>query len=1113
MANLTIPSPTLIQGVSQQPPVMRLPSQCELQENAYPSVLEGLQKRHPLMHLMKCFDGGVGSPLVHVINRSETERYLVLAYGAPDDTAPGSKAKIRVFDLVNGVEKTVNGPGATAANFDYLVLPKNACAQTMSDPDFRTGTNWTVSNNVAFGTAAAVAPPLGTRYDGPSVTTQVYKIGNGAGLTGASYYPGDYLGALVAQGVTYSLYVRRDDTGGATAATQVTLRLRTGGGGGTQRSCTFTLSASGAFTCSAGTPTNGVVPRVDTLPNGWFRIAVSYQPSSSQIGQDVRASIVFGTPASGTMLAWGCRFDNGLEPLDWIPSANDELRALTVNDYTFILNKTQAVRLTSSTTGTDPNKTAGFVFVAAGNYKTNYTVKLTRNGGSPTSVTVSTWDGTSATSLDKWVLDVTGPGAAAGVWQLTTYDRTVTYTNDGTPTAAEVETGLMNAVKTLFPHWSTNLFGTLSDSSPAGQLTMVAKYAGQTMLAAVTSPGGAAAYTLTHTTDTEATSIKTDSIAQALATAIIALGDGWGATVVGSVVKVTNSNGDITQLECTDSRGNQNLFAVWSKVQSFDTLPTVCQHDHVITVAGDPVAHEDDYYVKFVANAGSGMGEGVWVETVRPTNASLSDTTQTSFDATTMPYQLVRVADGTFEFGPVSWTDRLVGDDTTNVIPSMVSDASTDRFIDNLFFWKNRLGFLSGQNVLMSEVGRYFNFWKTTVRTLLDSDRIDTSVPHTSAVQLRYAIPFDDALFLFSDQTQFRLSGDPTLTAKTVQTAAVLEFSIQKKCHPLGIARGIFFANKRGDFSGLQQFVGSPNTNRVDALDIGAHCPKYIAGDATRLVGSDTETMIAVLADGEPGSLFVYKYFDNGQERLQSAWHKYTVGTNASVLGGDFIGNVLYLAVQRFYGVCIESMTVAPGEVDTGLSFQVALDRRINGGPSSYTPGVYGAPNTVWTLPYPVDPSATFQVVRQDTGVAITVSQSTDASNVTTLTASGDFSAVPVYIGQQFTMRYRFTRPVLREQSGQGKSPVNTGRLQTLRGYLAYHDSQYLKVAVTPDGRPTEYATLDSSTSGTDVLSFAVGCDAKKVIVDVTNDTHRPSNITNVEWECLYTTRSTRAPS
>ena len=70
--------PNLIQGVSQQSPPLRLSSQSEKQENAFPSLVEGLQKRPPLEHVAVISNTETSGSYVHLINRDATERYFVL---------------------------------------------------------------------------------------------------------------------------------------------------------------------------------------------------------------------------------------------------------------------------------------------------------------------------------------------------------------------------------------------------------------------------------------------------------------------------------------------------------------------------------------------------------------------------------------------------------------------------------------------------------------------------------------------------------------------------------------------------------------------------------------------------------------------------------------------------------------------------------------------------------------------------------------------------------------------------------------------------------------------------------------------------------------------------
>ena len=97
--------PNLINGVSQQPPALRLASQAETVVNCMPSPVEGLKKRPPCYHIAKLFSGsaGTGRPFTTIVDRDGTIRYLVVI----QDNA------IKVFGL-DGSVKTVATPDGTS---------------------------------------------------------------------------------------------------------------------------------------------------------------------------------------------------------------------------------------------------------------------------------------------------------------------------------------------------------------------------------------------------------------------------------------------------------------------------------------------------------------------------------------------------------------------------------------------------------------------------------------------------------------------------------------------------------------------------------------------------------------------------------------------------------------------------------------------------------------------------------------------------------------------------------------------------------------------------------------------------------------------------------------
>ena len=115
MSLVTQQNTELFNGVSQHPATMRLPSQNEVADNVYATVVDGVGKRPPFEHIAQVDAGSLSSGFIHAINRDTTERYFVVV----------SDGNVRVFDDT-GTERTVNAP----EGLDYLDLPGGADAAT-----------------------------------------------------------------------------------------------------------------------------------------------------------------------------------------------------------------------------------------------------------------------------------------------------------------------------------------------------------------------------------------------------------------------------------------------------------------------------------------------------------------------------------------------------------------------------------------------------------------------------------------------------------------------------------------------------------------------------------------------------------------------------------------------------------------------------------------------------------------------------------------------------------------------------------------------------------------------------------------------------------------------
>lgn len=351
---------------------------------------------------------------------------------------------------------------------------------------------------------------------------------------------------------------------------------------------------------------------------------------------------------------------------------------------------------------------------------------------------------------------------------------------------------------------------------------------------------------------------STDAANQ-LATAI-------GGTPRGSVVFKEVASGD--KWTGGDSWGDQASESWRAKIKSLQDLPTKLGFDGaVIEVSGDDKNAFDNYYVKYE--------DGVYKETYRPFIAEGN-----FLDESTMPHKIgIRRINGVYYgiddipsgnfFIEGVWSPRKVGDTESASAPSFVNN-----YIKDVFFYRNRLGFISGDNIILSEVGVYENFWPTTVTTIIDSDPIDVAVDSNQAVSLKYAIPYNKELLIFGDKTQYVLSGGDTLTPGKVSVQQSTAFEISDVA-PVALGPNVYFVTNKTNSSSIREYFVQPNTSVNDAADITAHCPSYIPNGITKLVGSSKYDMLFAIT-GNDNSIYAYNFYWQGDQKAQSAWHKWT---------------------------------------------------------------------------------------------------------------------------------------------------------------------------------------------------------------------------------------------
>ena len=652
--------------------------------------------------------------------------------------------------------------------------------------------------------------------------------------------------------------------------------------------------------------------------------------------------------------------------------------------------------------------------------------------------------------------------------------------------------------------------------------------------------------TVTDNTSGDST-LSTDTVAADLKTGLDSGLTGFTIVRNGPVLYVRKNDNSNFSIDGSDTQGDTKMTIIKDSVQRFTDLPTVSPHGYVVEVKGDEDTNFDNYYVKFVGNNTTTDGvleEGQWEETVE---AGI----QFKFDYATMPHVLVRQADGNFRFAKVDgdsytlsgvtytlpkWGERTVGDLVSAPNPSFIGNK-----INNVFFFRNRLGFLAGDNVILSRVSEFFNFFPETVISVLDSEPIDVAASHTKVAILKSAVTMGERLILFSEQTQFVLtSSADNLTPKTANVIVATEFESSAAAQPVGSGSSIYFLTEKGSFAGIREYIIQGESQIRDAANITIHVPRLIPINVFKMAVSTNQDILVVLGSDNPNKLYVYRwlYGADGQKAL-SAWFTYTINTNRSILNVDFIGTDLFAVIEEANKVTLEKIPFETEFREPNASFEYHLDHKV----TEATTGVSvsyssGTGLSTFTVPYRLranmnivgrylgtGETSTFVDAQGNTKTLVSgqVLSTTNLTNgsTSTITATGDFRNSKFIIGEPFEMHYRFSKQRLTEQ-GAGSPEYVGGRLQIHHFYIKYEDAGFFKVEVTPENRDTSIhkftgrllgsasASIGQINLDTGTFKVPIMSKSDRVDIDIKNDTFLPTRLASAEFEGVFHIRSRR---
>ena len=391
--------------------------------------------------------------------------------------------------------------------------------------------------------------------------------------------------------------------------------------------------------------------------------------------------------------------------------------------------------------------------------------------------------------------------------------------------------------------------------------------------------------------------------------------EGYNNSIV--IKRSTGSNAVVTDYSAVtgtpvafdiDARGglnNTGIEVFEDDVTDVSKLPLESFTDHNVRILNSDSA-EDDYHVKFVAyDTTLNRGRGYWKETVaRDASPGVNNTT--------MPHELANTGATTFTFGPITYKNRLAGDDVTSPIPSFIGST-----INSSFFYSNRFGILSGDNVVLGVANDSYNFFVKSALTQIDSDPVDLNVSSVRPVSLSEVLPSPQGLLLFSERQQFQLYATDAsiLTPTSAVIRALANYEMATDIAPVDIGTTSAFISRVPGYSKLFTMSLRDVEQTPIVVDISKAALEYIPDTVDGLTASPPNSLV-MLIDRDTSFLYIYRYYNNGKEDLFQSWTKWQL--TGTIQTADIINDSVIVVSQHEDEYTIGSIIL--DEIPSGTS-------------------------------------------------------------------------------------------------------------------------------------------------------------------------------------------------
>lgn len=632
---------------------------------------------------------------------------------------------------------------------------------------------------------------------------------------------------------------------------------------------------------------------------------------------------------------------------------------------------------------------------------------------------------------------------------------------------------------------------------------------------------GSTPYTATYTSPVNAQSATNTTLGVTASEVLTGIKNALNAqsipnltiTQLETVLELTNTS--TMKVTATGGAATNKLTAVTEKVDNVSELPNTSEHGRVVKVV-NTTSIFDSYYAQFVAYDGV-SGNGYWEE-------ALGFNASPGLDNATMPHELINTSINTFTFKQATYTDRLVGDDETNSHPSFVGNT-----IQQAFLHSNRLGFLTQDNVSLSQSGEFFNFYHVSARSTVDSDPVDLSCSSIRPAVLHGVISTSQGLVLFSRGQQFLLTAiDNIMTPKTTTIRTISSYEMDTDVDPVDVGTNINFISKTSSFTRVFSMQTRGQQQNPLVLDQSKIVNEYIPSNVDTMIAS-TQNQFTAMSSQASNKIFLYSFYNDGEKNLLESWYSWQMP-----------GLVQTCAVDQddMYVVTKQSNQFTLGKATINQSPDTAIIVNSNGSRVNPSVDLYATASSVvydaandqskCYLPYSDVPGlkpvlliagSTLQGSFVESGFTITPTRGTDGTGDHFIVPKKDLTsqASDVIVGYKYDFEVELPTTFF-SRSDDGRVVDFTARLTIARYVFSLGLSGVMSFKtkargsnewyeLSPVANANYYLANDIPLSDESYVTLPIHQNNKNFTLKLFNDSPFPVSVGSMMWEGNYSPR------